>query len=50
VVFFAGWFDSCQASVCTIPMNKCYGMLDKRKFCIVLLCVVNVNCSIKQSS
>jgi hypothetical protein len=30
--------------------NKCYGMLDKREFCFVLLCVVNVNCSIKRSS
>ena len=25
-------------------------MLDKRVFCFVHLCVVNVNCSIKQSS
>ncbi len=30
--------------------NKCYSMLDKREFCFVLLCVVNVNCSIKRSS
>ena len=30
--------------------NKCYGMLGKREFCFVLLCVVNVNCSIKCSS
>ena len=30
--------------------RKCYGMVDKREFCFVLLCVVNVNCSIKYSS
>ena len=26
--------------------RKCYGMVDKREFCFVLLCVVNINCSI----
>jgi hypothetical protein len=30
--------------------RKRYGMGDKREFCFVLLCVVNVNCSIKRSS
>ena len=30
--------------------KKCYGMLDQSEFCFVLLCVVNVNCSIIRSS
>ncbi len=30
--------------------RKCSGMVDKREFCFVLLCVVNINCSIKRSS
>ena len=30
--------------------SKCYGMLDKREFCFVLVCVVNFICSITRSS
>ena len=49
VVFFAGWFDSFNHLFVLFLCRKCYGMVDKREFCFVLLCAGNVNCSIKRS-